>query len=286
MIRTELKLKARTQISGNILILILCHFGVYVISHLGSIAEMLARTFYYPRTSSFWFQNGVHPGVKYMLSGYRELVKYGCASWPNNRYFMREINRFLAEPYYPAGIIAIISLLAIISFLIFPAFKLGLSRIYLNLSKEEAPSFDKFLSGVSSVSFRRVWWLQILIDFFTFLWTLLLIVPGIIKYISYSMSYYILAENPEITALETLNRSKRLMDGHKMDYFVLMLSFFWWYLLAALTFGIAYIYVSPYVSAAQANFYRDIKPEEYDIVYTAPEINEELKENYEDSVKE
>ena len=284
MKRTELKLNARTQITGYIQILILCHFGVYVISHLSSIAEMLARTFYYPRTSSFWFQNGVHPGVKYMLSGYRELVKYGCASWPNNRYFMREINRFLAEPYYPAGIITLISLLSIISFLIFPAFKLGLSRIYLNLSKDEAPSLDKFLSGVNS--FGKSLWLQIIIGFFTFLWTLLLIVPGIIKYISYSMSYYILAENPEITALEALNKSKRLMDGHKMDYFILMLSFFWWYLLAALTFGIAYIYVSPYVSAAQANFYLDIKPKEDDSVYTAPEISEELEENYENGIEE
>ena len=73
------------------------------------------------------------------------------------------------------------------------------------------------------------------------------------------MAPYILADNPELTANEALSKSKEIMDGHKFDLFVLQLSFFWWYMLSAITFGIAYIYVIPYVSATTANFYNSIK---------------------------
>ena len=76
------------------------------------------------------------------------------------------------------------------------------------------------------------------------------------------MAPYILAENPELTASEALNKSKEMMNGHKLDLFVLQLSFFWWYLLGSITFGIAYIYVLPYVSATIANFYNSIKNKE------------------------
>jgi uncharacterized membrane protein len=73
------------------------------------------------------------------------------------------------------------------------------------------------------------------------------------------MSFYILAENPGMTAREALNESKRIMHGHKADYFVLSLSFIGWILLVSVTFGIAAIYVGPYVAATTANFYNAIK---------------------------
>ena len=73
------------------------------------------------------------------------------------------------------------------------------------------------------------------------------------------MSYYILADNPELTAREALRKSKEMMVGHKLDLFILMLSFFGWYLLGAITFGIAYIYIIPYLNATMANFYNSIK---------------------------
>ena len=88
---------------------------------------------------------------------------------------------------------------------------------------------------------------------------LLLIIPGIVKAFSYAMAPYILADNPELTARESLNESKRIMDGHKFDLFVLQLSFFWWYILGSITFGIAYVYVIPYINATTANFYNSIK---------------------------
>ena len=73
------------------------------------------------------------------------------------------------------------------------------------------------------------------------------------------MAPYILADDPELTANQALSKSKEIMNGHKFDLFVLQWSFVWWYMLSAITFGIAYIYVIPYVSATTANFYNSIK---------------------------
>ena len=68
------------------------------------------------------------------------------------------------------------------------------------------------------------------------------------------MVYYILAEHPEFSAMDAIRESKRIMKGHKFELFVLQLSFIWWYLLVAVTFGVAAIYVAPYTEMAKANF--------------------------------
>lgn len=73
------------------------------------------------------------------------------------------------------------------------------------------------------------------------------------------MSYFVLAENPQMTAREALNESKKIMSGHKMELFVLYLSFILWMLLGAVTLGIAYIYIAPYMYATITNFYQEIK---------------------------
>ncbi|KKC52237.1 group-specific protein [Bacillus sp. UMTAT18] len=97
---------------------------------------------------------------------------------------------------------------------------------------------------------------------FLFLWSLLLIVPGIIKYFSYSMSYYILVENPDYTASEALRESKRIMKGQKLKLFVLWLSFIGWFLLAAFigmfTFNLSFIFIYPYYNTTVSHFYLDL----------------------------
>ncbi|MDR1160001.1 MAG: DUF975 family protein [Syntrophomonadaceae bacterium] len=143
------------------------------------------------------------------------------------------------------------------SFIIAPSFHMGLIMIFLNLTEGVKPKAENVFKGFDF--FGKALWLNILIMVFVFLWSLLLIVPGIIKMISYSMSYYILADNPEMTAREALNSSKEMMHGHKKDLFVLILSFFWWFLLVGVTCGIAAIYVHPYVMATITNFYKTIK---------------------------
>lgn len=91
-----------------------------------------------------------------------------------------------------------------------------------------------------------------------FLWTLLFIIPGIIKSYSYCMSFYILADHPEITVREALNESKRMTQGHKMDLFILRLSFIGWGILATLTFGIGYFWLIPYMQVTMANTYKKL----------------------------
>ena len=141
--------------------------------------------------------------------------------------------------------------------IITPAFEISLCMIYLALARNEEISVGDVFKGFNITG--KAVWLSIITEFFTFLWSLLLIIPGIVKAFSYAMAPYILADNPELTARESLNESKRIMDGHKFDLFVLQLSFFWWYILGSITFGIAYLYVIPYINATTANFYNSIK---------------------------
>lgn len=146
---------------------------------------------------------------------------------------------------------------SVASFIITPAFSLSFCMIYLKLTKKESIEVGDLFSGFNATG--KALWLNILISIFTFLWTCLLIIPGIIKQYSYSMAFYILADNPELTAREALSKSKEMMNGHKWDLFVLQISFFWWYLLSGITLGIASIYVVPYISETTANFYNSIK---------------------------
>lgn len=87
----------------------------------------------------------------------------------------------------------------------------------------------------------------------------LLIIPGIIEAIKYAFVPHVLADNPSITAREALDESERLMEGVMGDFFRLILSFIGWALLCFVTFGLASLWVIPYMNASVAEFYRQIK---------------------------
>jgi uncharacterized membrane protein len=91
------------------------------------------------------------------------------------------------------------------------------------------------------------------------LWSLLLVVPGIVKSCAYSMSYFIAAENPGMSQSEARRRSEEMMMGHKMEYFILNLSFIGWIFLSIFTFGIGMFFVMPYMQTASAAFYDNLK---------------------------
>ena len=99
----------------------------------------------------------------------------------------------------------------------------------------------------------------LLVFVYTLLWTLLLVIPGIIKAYSYSMTFYILRENPEMTAGDAITASQKMMDGHKMDLFLLSLSFIGWAILALIPAGLGFIWLIPYMYTAQAAFYEELK---------------------------
>ncbi len=94
---------------------------------------------------------------------------------------------------------------------------------------------------------------------YTLLWTMLLIVPGIIKSISYAMMPFIMRENPDMTGEQAICLSMKMMEGHKMDYFLLSLSFIGWALLAVITLGIGFIWLFPYMYTSIAAFYEEVK---------------------------
>ena len=127
--------------------------------------------------------------------------------------------------------------------IIMPAFNISLCMIFLNLAKKEDISVGDVFKGFNITG--KAVWLSIITWFYTFLWSLLFIIPGIIKTFSYSMAPFILADNPNLTSSEALSESIKIMNGHKFDLFVLQLSFFLWYILGTITFGIAYVYVVP-----------------------------------------
>ena len=102
-----------------------------------------------------------------------------------------------------------------------------------------------------------------LMNLFVFLWTLLFIIPGIIKAYAYAMTPYILVDNPELGPNEARLKSIEMMRGHKWKLFGLQLSFIGWFLLCLLSLGVGFIWLMPYVRTTYAAFYRNLK-EEFD----------------------
>lgn len=115
--------------------------------------------------------------------------------------------------------------------------------------KDLFSQFDRFKEGFLQHFLRTL---------YTFLWALLFIIPGIIKSLSYAMTPFIMAENPDMTAKEAIEASKQLMDGHKGELFMLGLTFFGWIILCVLTLGIGTFFLNPYMNAAYAAFYKNL----------------------------
>ena len=99
----------------------------------------------------------------------------------------------------------------------------------------------------------------LLMYIFTLLWSLLLIVPGIIKSLAYSLAPFILIDNPELSANQAINESMKMMKGHKMDLFLIMLGYVGFALLSILALGIPLLWLVPYYQAVLAKFYEEVK---------------------------
>ncbi|MGN1203109.1 MAG: DUF975 family protein [Eubacterium sp.] len=154
------------------------------------------------------------------------------------------------------GLISIITSAMIIGVFIAPAISFGFAVLALTIAHNGKITFGQLFKGFNH--YGKVLWLAIITAVFTFLWSLLLFIPGIVKAYAYSFAPYILAEHPEMTAREALRESKRLTNGYKGKLFVLDLSYIGWALLAVFTFGLLYIWLTPYWEAAKANYYLEI----------------------------
>lgn len=107
---------------------------------------------------------------------------------------------------------------------------------------------------------------NVLVTVYVFLWSLLCVIPGIVASYKYAMVPYIVADDPTISAQDALDKSAAMMNGRKMELFILELSFIGWHLLAILSCGIGYIWLTPYINASVAEFYRTVSGKKY---YTA-----------------
>lgn len=91
------------------------------------------------------------------------------------------------------------------------------------------------------------------------LWAILLVVPGIIKGLAYSMYPYVLRDEPDLSVWQTLKKSEAIMKGYKGKLFLMYLSFVGWFILGAFTFGILYIWLTPYIMTSTVKFYDDVR---------------------------
>lgn len=157
-----------------------------------------------------------------------------------------------------AGIIIGVSgVIPVATIILSGVIEFGIISIFMSVVRNQPFEFQDLFKGFNK--FGTTCGAGVLVALFTFLWSLLFIIPGIVKVYSYSMTFYILNDNPDITAREAISMSKEMMNGHKLDLFVLHLSFIGWYLLCIITFGIAALYVVPYVAASETAFYDAIK---------------------------
>lgn len=189
---------------------------------------------------------------------------------------------------WPHSLVATIIYLAILSFLAMPSYMISFGITF--------PSYISEGSGIIFIlivypmalgftnSFRLLYetgdnrltrnafslgfdnWIHnvlgmLLTSVFIVLWSLLFLIPGIIKCFSYAMTPYILIEHPEMSVNKAIDESIYLMDGHKFDYFYLGLSFIGWIILSIMSFGIGFIWLIPYMQTTMAAFYADLKKE-------------------------
>ena len=148
-------------------------------------------------------------------------------------------------------------LVQIISLIIAGPIAIGQCKLFINLSNNENPKFSDVWFGFGNI--LKALGVTLLIGIAVSIGTIFFIIPGIIISFMYSQVYYIMAEHPEMSVIESLKESSKIMKGHKMELFILELSFIGWIILTTITFGIAGLYVLPYYSATLSNFYLTIK---------------------------
>lgn len=152
-----------------------------------------------------------------------------------------------------AGILAFVVML----FVTFPL-SVGLNRYFIKIAQGNVPQvndlFYVYKNGLTNTVL-----VMFVEGIFIFLWSLLLIFPGIIKTYQYFMIDYMLAENPGLERKRAFEITKAVMKGNKWKAFVLGLSFIGWLLLCAVTFGIGYIFLAPYMQETYAQYYLDLK---------------------------
>ena len=169
----------------------------------------------------------------------------------------------LLEVLSPENVLASLSFSNISNILSLLALPLswGLTVSLLRNHREESVDLENLFDGFRGGRYTRVFCALFLVNLFTFLWALLLIIPGIMKAFSYALTPYIIMDEPELTARQAITRSCEIMQGRRWKLFCLYLSFIGWGILSILTFGIGFLWLVPYMNASIAAFYEDARAE-------------------------
>lgn len=131
----------------------------------------------------------------------------------------------------------------------------GVGKYYIDQQRGLKPKFESMFDGFPL--YGKTFVTGLLEQLFIFLWSLLLVIPGIIKGYSYAMVKYVMVDF-DLSGEEAITKSRELMDGYKWKLFTLELSFIGWIILSAFTFGIGSILLAPYIEAAEAEFYAEL----------------------------
>lgn len=157
------------------------------------------------------------------------------------------------------AILVFASVYALFVFIFGSAVGVGYAQFNLNLVDNRESGVGDLFSKFGMIG--KAILTNLLGGLYIMLWSLLFVIPGIVATYSYSMTNYILAENPTISASDALKESKRIMKGNRWRLFCLELSFIGWAILCVFTLGIGYFFLAPYMEAARAAFYREVKRE-------------------------
>lgn len=231
----ELRAEARESLSGNWLIAVLA----------GLMASILGATGGFSFSFSFGSNNSGVENADGATA--QEIITEAFEQLPDG------VGTIFIALF--ATLFAVIAIISLVQFFIGPAAEIGYNKFNIDMVNGQDANFTTIFSGFKI--FIKALGLRLFMILFTFLWMLLFFIPGIIAAYRYSMAPYIMAENPNIGIREAVNMSKQMMKGYKWRYFCLGLSFIGWAILCAFfTCGIGFLWLFPYMYAANAAFYR------------------------------
>ena len=158
-----------------------------------------------------------------------------------------------------AGLIASLGgILPIIGPLVLnPPLTMGLVLFFLSISRRQPTEMDQLFNGFKNFGVSVL--ANLLASIFILLWSILLIVPGILAAYSYAMTFFIIADEDSIGPMEAIAKSKRMMKGHRWKLFCLQFRFLGWSILCLFTCGIGFLWLLPYSLVSHAHFYDEIK---------------------------
>ena len=200
-------------------------------------------------------------GGELAVGGFRFRVDLDISDLPDRLAALSEPGSCLAGGVFSAVIAAAGLLAALYAVFVGYVVQLGARGWYLRYARGEYPSAAELFAPFRAYYLSNAG-TMLVVRLYIALWSLLLVIPGIVKGYAYSMTPYILYENPTLSAGQAIRLSSRLTDGSKMALFVFDLSYFGWLLLSGFTAGIlGVVYVNPYMSTAHAGIYDALKAE-------------------------